>query len=49
MWKIKTEKLGFGSIKKTVFGFGKTDGFTGYPVSIKTGLQTLVGRWRFGP
>jgi hypothetical protein len=40
--KMQNRKTGFGSIKKPVFGFAKTTGFTGYPVSVKTGLQTLL-------
>jgi len=40
--KIQNRKTGFGSIYKPVFGFAKTAGFPGYPVSVKTGLQTLV-------
>jgi molybdopterin biosynthesis enzyme len=40
--KIQNGKTGFGSIKKPIFGFAKTVGFPGYPVSVKTGLQTLI-------
>jgi len=39
--EIRNRKTGFGSSKKPVFGFAKNAGFPGYPVSVKTGLQSL--------
>ena len=40
--EIQNRKTGFGSCKKPVFGFAKIAGFPGYPVSVKTGLQSLT-------
>ena len=42
--KFKTEKQGLQPAKNRFFGFEKTPG---YPVSVKTGLETLVTAMRF--
>jgi len=40
--KIQNRKTGFTGSPKPVFGFEKTPRLTGFSVSVKTGLETLV-------